>query len=362
MINNRQAGRRRGRGGNASGGGNSGGGQRSGGQGRPDNGNRIDNRARGNANQLYEKYKNLAADSQRQGDRVNTEYYLQFADHYFRVLSDQRGRFEDQQPRRQQPDFDIDGNDDDYGDEGEPIRAGEQQDGGRNGGDRGNDRNGGDRNNGDRNDQRGNEQRYAEPRGERSERPPRRDGRQQEGRQQEGRPQQDRQQQDRQQQDYREDGDRQPRRWDNQGDDAGEEAPRAERQPRRQDTRSDGERQERQPRRWERDTPQQAEVETEVAGQRRADPPAPGENLEARAEAVLEADAPLVAPRRRGRPRRDASIEAAPESRTEGNGVDADRLPPSLGISAAPANEADGDEPRPRRRRARAVVADAATD
>ena len=92
----------------------------------------------------------MARDSQLAGDRVQSEYYLQFADHYFRVLSDQRGRFEDQQPRRQQPDFDIDGNDDDYGDEGEPIRAGEQQDGGRNGNDRnGNDRNGSDR--GDRN-------------------------------------------------------------------------------------------------------------------------------------------------------------------------------------------------------------------
>jgi len=88
LINNRQQnGRRRGRGGNN--GGN--GGPRQGGQGRPDNGNRIDSRARGNANQLFEKYKNLASEAQRQGDRVNTEYYLQFADHYFRVIADQRG-------------------------------------------------------------------------------------------------------------------------------------------------------------------------------------------------------------------------------------------------------------------------------
>ena len=134
MINNRQAGRRRGRGGNNNGGGGSGGGQRQGGgggQGGRDTGNRIDNRARGNASQLYEKYKNLARDAQQQGDRVNIEYYLQFADHYFRVLSETRARFEEsqpqaqQQPRRQQP-FDLDG-DDDYGDEGEPIRSGEQQ-------------------------------------------------------------------------------------------------------------------------------------------------------------------------------------------------------------------------------------------
>lgn len=128
MINNRQAGRRRGRGGNNNGG------QRPGGNpGRSDNGNRIDNRARGNANQLYEKYKNLAAEAQRQGDRVNTEYYWQFADHYFRVLSETRSRFEEQNQRRTREEsrddqyddgFDNDG--DDYGDEGDPIRPGEQ--------------------------------------------------------------------------------------------------------------------------------------------------------------------------------------------------------------------------------------------
>ena len=110
-MNNRQAGRRRGRGG-----------QRQGGSpGRPDNGNRIDNRARGNAAQLLEKYKNLALDSQRSGDRVNTEYYLQFADHYFRVLSESRSRNEDNQGQGQQarrPNED-DGDDDDFGYEGE---------------------------------------------------------------------------------------------------------------------------------------------------------------------------------------------------------------------------------------------------
>jgi hypothetical protein len=90
---NRQAGRRRGRGG-----------QRQGGGGNPNgnNGNRIDNRARGNANQLYEKYKALATEAQRQGDRVNTEYYLQFADHYFRVLAESRSRFEEQNPNQNQ--------------------------------------------------------------------------------------------------------------------------------------------------------------------------------------------------------------------------------------------------------------------
>jgi Domain of unknown function (DUF4167) len=65
-----------------------------------DNGNRIDNRSRGNAAQLLEKYKTLARDAQQSGDRVLTEYYLQFSDHYFRVLADTRARYEENQPRR----------------------------------------------------------------------------------------------------------------------------------------------------------------------------------------------------------------------------------------------------------------------
>lgn len=88
MINNRQGGRRRGRGGQR--------GQNLGGQ----PGNRQDNRQRGNAAQLLEKYKNMARDAQLSGDRVQTEYFLQYADHYFRVLSENRARFEDQRRQR----------------------------------------------------------------------------------------------------------------------------------------------------------------------------------------------------------------------------------------------------------------------
>ena len=96
MINNRQSGRRRGRGG---------------GGGRAPNaptGNRQDNRQRGNAAQLLEKYKQLARDAQLQGDRVQSEYYLQFSEHYFRVLNENRARFEDQRRPR---DDDYDGED-----------------------------------------------------------------------------------------------------------------------------------------------------------------------------------------------------------------------------------------------------------
>jgi hypothetical protein len=62
--------------------------------------NRIDSRARGNAPQMLEKYRKLAHDAHLNGDRVTEEYYLQFADHYFRVIADQRVRQEEQrQPR-----------------------------------------------------------------------------------------------------------------------------------------------------------------------------------------------------------------------------------------------------------------------
>ena len=75
-------------------------------------GNRQDNRQRGNAAQLLEKYKSMARDAQLAGDRVQTEYYLQYADHYFRVLEDSRSRFEEQQapaPRRRRDDDEDDG-------------------------------------------------------------------------------------------------------------------------------------------------------------------------------------------------------------------------------------------------------------
>ena len=124
LINNRQQnGRRRGRGNNN---------QRpqgnSGGNRNQDNGNRIDNRSRGNAAQLLEKYKTLARDAQQSGDRVLTEYYLQFSDHYFRVLADTRARYEENQPRRDggadqgESMYDNGGDDDDSfdGDEFDP--------------------------------------------------------------------------------------------------------------------------------------------------------------------------------------------------------------------------------------------------
>lgn len=152
MINNRQGGRRRGRGGGG------GGPPRSN---NPGPGNRQDNRQRGNAAQLLEKYKGLARDAQMQGDRVQTETYLQYADHYFRVLNESRARFEEQRPR---PRDDYDG-EDDYQDN----EAGRDA----------NDRDSGDRESGDRyaeeSEVREAEPREREPRPDREARPERDD-------------------------------------------------------------------------------------------------------------------------------------------------------------------------------------------
>ncbi len=353
MINNRQAGRRRGRG-NNNGGGN-GGGQRQGGgggQGGRDTGNRIDSRARGNASQLYEKYKNLARDAQMQGDRVNIEYYLQFADHYFRVLSEQRTRLEESQPqqaprpRMQQP-FDING-DDDYADEGEPIRAGEQQ--------------------GEQAQQGGQRQdRDDRPREDR----PREDRPRYEGQRDGQRTRDDRPRGDRQPREDRPVRDEQPRteaRTENRDDQARNEQPRDG----QRDGQRDSQNQLREPRSEYRDarppraprTPAPVQADGEEA-QRSDAIPAVND------DAVVEAVAPIEEkPRRRGRPPRDrsadeavtnTSVDAASDASNAGS--DADRLPASLGISAAsPAptfstTDADPEE-KPRRRRIRAATSE----
>ena len=99
---NRNNNRRRGRGNRNQGGG---GGQQQ---------NRIDSRARGNAPQLLDKYKKLAQDAQHNGDRVQAEYYLQFADHYFRVIADNKARQDEARGRRDERD-DYDDESGDYG-------------------------------------------------------------------------------------------------------------------------------------------------------------------------------------------------------------------------------------------------------
>lgn len=106
LNNNRGNNRRRGRGNNRP----QGGGQQL---------NRIDSRARGNAPQLLEKYRKLAQDAHLNGDRVQAEYYLQFADHYFRVIADTRLRQEEQRQQRwQEQDGEAEENTD-FGGEGD---------------------------------------------------------------------------------------------------------------------------------------------------------------------------------------------------------------------------------------------------
>ena len=43
-------------------------------------------RNRGNVSQQYNKYLKLAKESSRSGDRIQSEYYYQFTDHYYRLM------------------------------------------------------------------------------------------------------------------------------------------------------------------------------------------------------------------------------------------------------------------------------------
>lgn len=67
--------------------------QRKGGKG-TGGGNRTENKVRGNPKQLLEKYKTQARDAIQAGDRITAEYYLQFADHYQRVLNEMQANRE----------------------------------------------------------------------------------------------------------------------------------------------------------------------------------------------------------------------------------------------------------------------------
>ncbi|MEG3089067.1 DUF4167 domain-containing protein [Sphingomonas sp. PB4P5] len=368
INNNRQAGRRRGRGGQQQ--------RPQGNSGRQDTGNRIDNRSRGNAAQLLEKYKALARDSQMSGDRVNTEYYLQFADHYFRVLAETRSRLEENnRPPIQGGANTFQDDEQDYDDEGEPVARAEpprqQQDGNR---------------------QDGRQEGRQDGRQE-----TRQDGHRPEGRQ------------DRPERQDRQDGNRQERNGQPNGGYQGERQSEGTRgsqndRPERQDRQASGERAERQyderPRRQNTNRDGNANgnaaaatdgtgaasndqaadryVREDRGNRNRADRPERTERYQAEERATVEQEAlpleqapradtpqdeaprveePQEAPRRRGRPRREPVAEAAPA-------FEADRLPPSLNISAVtpveppkdgPANDVAGDEPeeKPRRRRGR---------
>ena len=101
---------------NNSGGGNSGGARR-GGRNQNFDSNGPDVKIRGSAQQGLDKYLQLARDAQSSGDRVKAEGYLQFAEHYYRILSAEQEGDRQQRPMHQ-------GDQGDRGDhqgEGEPY-------------------------------------------------------------------------------------------------------------------------------------------------------------------------------------------------------------------------------------------------
>lgn len=297
MINNRQAGRRRGRGGQ----GGQGGQRPQGGPNRFDNGSRIDNRARGNAAQLLEKYKNLASEAQRQGDRVNAEYYLQFADHYFRVLNENRVRVEEQRRVSNDEEEDFDGDDNGESMDRDDDRTRDQRDGNRNDSNRYENRGEGNRYEARGNDNRNDGNRGNEVRGQ--------DGPRQDG------PRQDGPRQDGQRGRFR-DGERRPERAA--GNDRGQDG-------------------------GDRPNGGYAGTEPAAAAVEASQPePTP---VAFEPQAGVEGE-PVQAPRRRGRPRRNPEGEGAPADDAAPVAIEADRLPPSL-TGGSPSSD---EEPAPRRR------------
>jgi hypothetical protein len=102
--------RSRGRGGrrppnNNSGGGGGGGGNN---PNRTYDSNGPEIKIRGSASHVYEKYLQLARDSNASGDRVMAENYLQHAEHYYRILA--ANQLQQQQYQAQQAHYQANGN------------------------------------------------------------------------------------------------------------------------------------------------------------------------------------------------------------------------------------------------------------
>ena len=55
-------------------------------------------RNKGNVSQQYNKYLKLAKESFRSGDRIQSEYYYQFTDHYYRLMIELGINVEDNNP------------------------------------------------------------------------------------------------------------------------------------------------------------------------------------------------------------------------------------------------------------------------
>lgn len=85
--------------------------------------NGPDVKVRGTAHHIAEKYVQLARDAQSSGDPVTAEGYLQYAEHYFRLIAVAQAQFAQQNPNQpqqpyQRPDDEFDDGDD--GDEAAP--------------------------------------------------------------------------------------------------------------------------------------------------------------------------------------------------------------------------------------------------
>jgi Domain of unknown function (DUF4167) len=86
--------------------------------------NGPDVKVRGTAHHIAEKYVQLARDAQSSGDPVTAEGYLQYAEHYFRLIAVAQAQFAQQNPNQpqqpyQRPDDEFDDGDGD-GDEAVP--------------------------------------------------------------------------------------------------------------------------------------------------------------------------------------------------------------------------------------------------
>lgn len=123
-------------GGGGGGGGNSGG-VRRGGRNQNFDSNGPDVKIRGSAQQVLDKYLQLARDAQSSGDRVKAEGYLQFAEHYYRILSAEQEGDRQQRPVHQQGDQggDHQGEGDSYTEQSDRFQDARNQGGHAQGGD-----------------------------------------------------------------------------------------------------------------------------------------------------------------------------------------------------------------------------------
>ena len=88
--------------------------------------NGPDVKVRGTAHHIAEKYVQLARDAQSSGDPIAAESYLQYAEHYFRLIAAAQAQFAQQNPHQQQQPYqrpDMDGGDEFGEGEGEGDEA-----------------------------------------------------------------------------------------------------------------------------------------------------------------------------------------------------------------------------------------------